>query len=65
MASEKQRRSGGPFLRTAINMADTGSVVHEVRGHIRTGRIAGQSNFNGNTPSRNSMVSGNTGLKKK
>ncbi len=65
MASEKQRNTNGPFLRSAINMADTGSVVHEVRGHVKHGRIAGQADFDGRSASRNSMVSGNTGLKAK
>ena len=61
MAAEKQRDSNGRFLRSAINMADTGSVVNSVRGAIRLGR----QKVSGNDPRRNSMVSGNTGLKRK
>lgn len=65
MAVEKQRNSNGQFLRQTLNMADTGSVVHEARGTVKFGRIAGQGDFNGRSPTRNPMVSGNTGMRRK
>lgn len=65
MAAEKQRNSNGQFLRSTLNMADTGSVVNEVRGTVKYGRIAGESDFDGRSPARNPMVSGNTGMKRK
>jgi hypothetical protein len=65
MAAEKQRGENGRYLKTGLNMADTGSVTHEVRGTVKFGRIAGQENFDGRSSSRNPMVSGNTGLKKR
>jgi hypothetical protein len=64
MAAEKQRDSNGQFLKTAISMADTGSVTHQVRGHAVHGRINGEANFDGRSPSRNSMVSGNASNRK-
>lgn len=51
----------GKGLKPGLNMADTGSVVHTVRGHVKYGRIKYPD---GNDPKRNSMVSGNTGLKR-
>ena len=39
----------------------TGSVVNTVQGYARLGRLK----VSGNDPKRNSMVSGNTGLKRK
>lgn len=65
MASEQQRDTNGKFLKSAINAADTGSVVHTVKGHVKYGRIAGQADFDGRSPSRNPMVSGNTGMRRK
>lgn len=41
--------------------ADTGSVVNTVKGYAATGRMK----VSGNDASRNPMVSGNTGLKKR
>lgn len=61
MAIEKQRSDNGRFLKTPPNMADTGSVVNEVRGTVRFGRLA----VSGNDPKRNPMVSGNTGMRRK
>lgn len=51
----------GKGLKSGLNMADTGSVVNMVRGHIATGRMR----VSGNDPRRNSMVSGNTGMRRK
>ncbi len=56
----KGKRSG-PGLKPGLNAADTGSVVHTVRGHVSHGRMR----VSGNDPKRNSMVSGNTGLKRR
>lgn len=61
MAAEKQRKSSGPYLKPARDMADTGSVVHDVHGTVKFGRLK----VSGNDPKRNPMVSGNTGLKKR
>jgi hypothetical protein len=47
------------------NPPDTRGVVHSVKGHVVYGRIAGQKDFNGRSPTRNPMVSGNSGLKKR
>lgn len=41
-------------------MADTGSVVHQVKGHVKFGRYAGGSGNSG----RNNMVSANAGRKR-
>lgn len=47
------------------NKPDTRGVVGEARSNRVTGRIAGQETFNGNSPSRNSMVSANGSNKRK
>lgn len=47
--------------KTGAGSADTGSVVNTMKGHAVQGRLA----VSGNDPKRNSMVSGNTGLKKR
>lgn len=65
MAIEKQRSDNGRFLKTPPNAADTGSVVNEVHGTVSFGRIAGQKDFDGRSASRNPMVSGNTGMRRK
>ncbi len=49
----------GPGLKEKLGMADTGSVVNSVKGTVSYGRIAGQKDFDGRSPSRNSMVSAN------
>lgn len=51
----------GPGLKPGVNEADTGSVVNSVRGHV----VFGRTRVSGNDPKRNSMVSGNTGLKRR
>lgn len=61
MPAEKQRKTNGPFVRSALNMADTASVVNTVKGTVSSGR----TRVSGNDPKRNQMVSGNTGLKGK
>jgi hypothetical protein len=61
MSAEKQRNSNGQFLKSTPNMADTGSVVNQVKGTVSFGRLK----VSGNDPKRNPMVSGNTGLKKR
>lgn len=45
----------GPGLKPLVNEADTGSVVHSVRGGV----VYGRQKVSGNDPKRNSMVSGN------
>ena len=60
MGQRKGKRSG-PGLKPSLNMADTGSVVDTVKGYA----VLGRTKVSGNDPSRNSMVSGNTGLKRK
>jgi hypothetical protein len=47
------------------NKPDNPGIVNAVRGNIAHGRIAGQSNFMGNSPSRNALVSGNASRKGK
>ena len=56
----KGKRSG-PGLKPGLNAADTGSVVNTVKGAVSFGRLR----VSGNDPSRNKMVSGNTGLKRR
>lgn len=56
----KQGKQSGKGLKPGLNMADTGSVVHQVRGAVRFGRSAGT----GEQGSRNKLVAGNTGLKR-
>lgn len=58
----KQGKQSGKGLKPGLNMADTGSVVNTVKGTVSFGRFKGSD---GNSPSRNRMVSGNTGLKRK
>jgi len=53
----KSKRDHLNLLKSGVNEADTGSVVHSVIGHVRFGR----QKMSGNVPSRNSMVSGNLG----
>lgn len=57
----KSKRDHLNLLKNGVNEADTGSVVHSVRGTVSFGR----QKMSGNVPSRNSMVSGNSGLKRK
>jgi len=59
--SELKGKQSGKGLKPGLNMADTGSVVNTVVGYVRFGR----QKVSGNVPSRNSMVSGNTGLKRR
>lgn len=54
-------RQGKAPRKVASGMADTGSVVNTVKGHVTYGRLR----VSGNDPKRNPMVSGNTGLKKR
>jgi hypothetical protein len=54
-------RQGKAPRKVASGMADTGSVVNTVKGYAVTGRLK----VSGNDSKRNSMVSGNTGLKKR
>ena len=56
----QSKRSSLALLKNGCNEADTGSVVHEVTGHVKYGT----QKVSGNVPSRNSMVSGNSGLKR-
>lgn len=56
----KGKRSGAG-LKPGLNMADTGSVVGTVKGTVSFGKLR----VSGNDPSRNKMVSGNTGLKRR
>lgn len=58
---EKKGKRSGPGLKPGLNMADTGSVVNTATGYARFGKLR----VSGNDPKRNSMVSGNTGLKKR
>lgn len=53
----------GPGLKEKLGMADTGSVVNSVKGTVSYGKIDGQADFNGRSPSRNPMVSANGGRK--
>lgn len=53
-------KQSGKGLKPGLNMADTGSVVNQVRGTVKFGRMAAS----GNVPSRNSMVSGNANRKR-
>lgn len=64
MATHKERDTNGRYLSPTVRMADTGSVVHTVKGQVSYGRIAGQKDFNGRSPSRNPMVSGNASRKR-
>lgn len=57
----RQGKRSGAGLKSSLGMADTGSVVNTVRGYAVTGR----QKVSGNDPSRNKMVSGNTGLKRR
>jgi hypothetical protein len=57
----KGKRDSLGLLKSGVNEADTGSVVNSVRGFVAFGK----QKMSGNVPSRNSMVSGNTGLKRK
>jgi hypothetical protein len=58
---ERHGKKSGPNLKPKTTAADTGSVVNTVRGHVVFGRLG----VSGNDPKRNSMVSGNGGLKKR
>ena len=58
---ERKGKRSGTGLKPGLNMADTGSVVNTVTGTARFGKLR----VSGNDPKRNSMVSGNTGLKKR
>ncbi len=58
-----QGRFNGPGLKPGVNEADTFGVVHQVKGTVSFGRMAGGGD--GNSPSRNSMVSANGGLKRR
>lgn len=60
MATKEGKRDG-PGLKPGINMADTGSVVNTVKGTVSFGRLR----VSGNDAKRNSMVSGNSGLKRR
>ena len=57
----RQGKQSGKGLKPGLNYADTGSVVNTVTGTVRFGKLK----MSGNVPARNSMVSGNTGLKAK
>ena len=46
-------------LKSGLNMADTGSVVHQVKGQIRLGRQRVSGNYG-----RNNMVSANGSRKR-
>lgn len=61
MAGTRQGKRSGPGLKPGMNAADTGSVVNTVRGYVAFGR----QKVSGNDGKRNSMVSGNTGLRGK
>lgn len=58
---ERKGKRSGPGLKPGLNAADTGSVVNTVKGAVSYGRLR----VSGNDPKRNSMVSGNTGLKRR
>lgn len=58
---ERKGKRTGPGLKPVLNMADTGSVVNTVTGTVSFGRMR----VSGNDPKRNSMVSGNTGMRRK
>ena len=58
---EKKGKQTGKGLKPAPNWVDTGSVVNTVTGGVRFGR----QKMSGNDPKRNSMVSGNQGMKKR
>jgi hypothetical protein len=58
---ETKRVMTGRGLKPGVNEADTGSVVHTVRGYAVTGSYAGGG---GNTSSRNNMVSANGSRKR-
>lgn len=47
------------------NKPDNPGIVNSVRGHAVHGRIAGQSNFDGRSASRNPLVSGNASRKRR
>lgn len=57
---ETSGKRSGPGLKPGLNMADTGSVVHQVRGTVKFGRMAAS----GNDSKRNAMVSANGGRKR-
>jgi hypothetical protein len=54
-------RQGKTPRKVAAGMADTGSVVNTVTGYAVQGRLK----VSGNDAKRNSMVSGNTGMRKR
>lgn len=56
-------RFNGPGLKPGVNEADTFGVVHMVKGTVSFGRMGGGAT-DGNSPKRNSMVSGNSSRKK-
>ncbi len=58
---ERKGKRSGPGLKPGLNAADTGSVVGTAKGTVSFGKLR----VSGNDPKRNSMVSGNTGLKRR
>lgn len=57
---ETSGKQTGKGLKPGLNMADTGSVVNQVRGVVSFGRMS----VSGNDPKRNAMVSGNGSRKR-
>ena len=58
--TRSQGKRTGPGLKPGLNEADTFGVVHQVKGTVSFGRMS----VSGNDPKRNSMVSGNGGMKR-
>lgn len=57
----RQGKRSGPGLKTNLNAADTGSVVHTVQGYAATGRMRTSGNYN----AKNNMVSANASRRRK
>ncbi len=58
--TKSQGKRSGDGLKPGVNEADTFGVVHQVKGHVKFGRMS----VSGNDPKRNSMVSGNGSRKR-
>lgn len=57
---EVRGKMTGRGLKPGVNEADTGSVVHQVKGTVKFGRMSSSGNYQ----AKNNMVSGNANRKR-